>query len=706
MRHCYAVLLFAIPLAQAFAQCTPVECIGQLPAWGGLCQSSFIDGRVGEPYSDAISFHVTTACTPASLFDPTQTTASVRITQINSIAFSLLPNGITGVSDQATYTPPVNGCGAISGTPLEAGVFPATVNMSVNVNVWPFSLSCGGFGPIANPNNPVSFGVQLVILPDPSFIAPAEPMCIADGPAQLVPTGTLGGAFSGPGVSGNTFDPQQAGVGVHEVWYIVSAQEGAATAPATDSLSVLIEVNADCLGDCDAFAGALSGGGQVCFDPEGTALVVTPNGDAVVPPGYEVLYLLTFGLSQTVIDTMAQPMAILTDPGLYHIYALVYDPTTFDLDFVEFWASMQVDEFFSQITLQGACASLSDNPPAHYVEPGFCCDAFAGSLGGVDFIPCLDIGGSVELVGIPDGNAIVPEGYEVIYVLTQGAGLTIVDANNEPVFDATETGLHTIHTLVYDPATLDLSMVEFGVTTGIDLNALLIQGGGIICASLDVAGAAYTVIECAVACDADAGTTNGPGAVICLENGEAILFTSSNGDAVVPDGYIQTYVLTTGPDLVVIDGNGDPEFTVSAIGEYRIHSLVIDPLTFLLQVEPGVTTGLDVLDYFAAEGVCGDLDPLGSELVVDICDGVRNVGAAGFSVYPNPSAGGFFVVPDMEGQVLIEMLDVSGRTAFQQRMTCTQGVAAWVVSDAAPGSYVVRLSKGQERWEQRLVIQP
>ncbi|MFN3875160.1 MAG: hypothetical protein ACK4L7_04530 [Flavobacteriales bacterium] len=262
MRYAYALLLASAPLVRAAAQCTPVDCLDQLPAWGGLCQQSFVEGRVGVPYADAISFHVTNACTPASLFDPTLTGASLRITLINSIAFSGLPAGLTGAANQASYTPPANGCGTLTGTPAEAGVFEATGDMSVNVNVWPFSLNCGGFGRIATNNNPVSFAVGLVILPDPAFSAPAEPLCVTDDPVQLIPTGTPGGVFVGPGVAGGVFDPAAAGVGVHEVKYIVTAQEGSAVAPATDSLSAWITVNDDCLGSlCEADAGTIGAEG-------------------------------------------------------------------------------------------------------------------------------------------------------------------------------------------------------------------------------------------------------------------------------------------------------------------------------------------------------------------------------------------------------------------------------------------------------------
>jgi hypothetical protein len=91
------------------------------------------------------------------------------------------------------------------------------------------------------------------------------------------------------------------------------------------------------------------------------------------------------------------------------------------------------------------------------------------------------------IIRTPDGNTVVPDGYELAYELTEGAGVVIVSAGSTPEFTVDAEGTYTIHTLVYDPTTLDLSIVELGVTTGFDVNALLIQGGGSICASLDVA---------------------------------------------------------------------------------------------------------------------------------------------------------------------------------------------------------------------------
>src|SRR5690606_17540365 len=98
------------------------------------------------------------------------------------------------------------------------------------------------------------------------------------------------------------------------------------------------------------------------------------------------------------------------------------------------------------------------------------------------------------------------------------------------------------------------------------------------CASLDMAGASTSVIECPT-CDADAGTLTADNAELCLENGEAIVSATPNGDAVVPAGYETAYVLTEGAGLVIVQTATTPSFTVTAVGACRIHTLVYDPAT-------------------------------------------------------------------------------------------------------------------------------
>jgi hypothetical protein len=84
-------------------------------------------------------------------------------------------------------------------------------------------------------NNAINGSIAFTIFPDPGFTGLDSTYCLHDPPVTLTPTGTTGGTFSGPGVTGNTFDPSLAGPGTFDIKYMVSAQQGAAVAPATDS---------------------------------------------------------------------------------------------------------------------------------------------------------------------------------------------------------------------------------------------------------------------------------------------------------------------------------------------------------------------------------------------------------------------------------------------------------------------------------------
>ncbi|MBO0934948.1 DUF11 domain-containing protein [Fibrella sp. HMF5335] len=117
------------------------------------------------------------------------------------------------------------------------------------------------------------------------------------------------------------------------------------------------------------------------------------------------------------------------------------------------------------------------------------CAAKAGTLVASTSAVCASSLTTVTLSATDNGGRVVPTGYSVVYVLTKGSELVIQQTSNTPSFavPATATGIYTIHTLVYDPKTLDLSVVKPGVTTGVDvLN--LIQANK-LCADLDVAGA-------------------------------------------------------------------------------------------------------------------------------------------------------------------------------------------------------------------------
>ena len=255
------------------------------------------------------------------------------------------------------------------------------------------------------------------------------------------------------------------------------------------------------------------------------------------------------------------------------------------------------------------------------------CNANAGTMS-ADTSSVTLVNGSATISATANGDANVPSGYSNIYVLTQGDELVILNAGPNPSFEVTEAGNYTIHSLVYDPNTLDLDIIVFGTTTGFDVNGLLIQGGGTICASLDVPGAPITV-NAEEVCTADAALLSSPSEINCLSGGTAVLSAIPFQAAVIPNGYQELFVLTEGISLTILDVASSPEFEVTNSGFYRIHSLIYNPATLdLTVVVPGQTTGFDVLNLIQNNNICASLDPQGAlNLVIEsnsFCDFFRN----------------------------------------------------------------------------------
>ena len=121
------------------------------------------------------------------------------------------------------------------------------------------------------------------------------------------------------------------------------------------------------------------------------------------------------------------------------------------------------------------------------------CNAFAGSLYSYQPIQCLD-NGVATIYAEAVQAAVIPSGYQQLFVLTNAFNFTILDVSATPEFEIDNVGFYRIHSLVYDPSTLDLSIVQFGQTTAFDVLPLIQQGGGEICASLDVQGAVNLVL--------------------------------------------------------------------------------------------------------------------------------------------------------------------------------------------------------------------
>ena len=382
--------------------------------------------------------------------------------------------------------------------------------------------------------------------------------------------------------------------------------------------------------NCAASAGSIS----IDFDAgclvNGQASVTAiSGGDAVIPPGFQLVYLLSRTNGLIIESVNSTPTFTVTSLDVHRIHSLVYDPNTLDL--VQYsGGDASVYDLYTLIW-NGLCAGLnvSGAPFKVYVcEPT--CTASAGTISSNNPDICLTEG-SAELSATAVGGLEVPPGYSTLYVLTRGTGLVIQAVGTDPEFTVTSAGLFTIHTLVYDPTTLDLSTVVPGQTTGFDVNALLQQGGGTICASLDVAGAEFQVADCGPPpCPAEAGSLTETTTATCLENGSAIISAAPNGDAFIPFGFEILYLLGEGLEGTVLATNNTGTFTINGVATYTINLLVYNPATFDPgSIQIGVTTALSILQSTVDAGgtLCADLTAVVIEPITEACPCTANAGA-------------------------------------------------------------------------------
>ncbi|MEL6923982.1 MAG: hypothetical protein AAFO94_08030, partial [Bacteroidota bacterium] len=137
----------------------------------------------------------------------------------------------------------------------------------------------------------------------------------------------------------------------------------------------------------------------------------------------------------------------------------------------------------AELLIENNCDNTSD------------CKADAGSLSANEPTVCQE-NGFATITASPAGGLNVPAGFNVAYVLTRGEELVIERISQTPTFVVSGLGRYTIHTLVYNPVTINPALIDLGVATGFDVNALLEQGGGDICGALDVTGAVFNITEC------------------------------------------------------------------------------------------------------------------------------------------------------------------------------------------------------------------
>lgn len=390
-------------------------------------------------------------------------------------------------------------------------------------------------------------------------------------------------------------------------------------------LLLMLPVAVEAQEECGAFAGTLS----VDFGPhclvQGEALLTgTPSADAIVPAGYTSIYLLT-RTNGLIIEQMGPaPNFMVTTVDVWRIHRLVHDPATLDLGVLQPGSSSAYD--LQALITQGggpACGSLSmTGAAAKTMECEQPCAAFAAGMAMDTSWVCL-MDGQVDVNASLIGVSMVPPGFEQRFLLTRTDGQIIEQIAPVPAFTVASEDTWRIVHLVYDPTTLNLGSVVPGTTTAFELESLLLQGGGSICASLNLGTNPTVTAVCTAPCTANAGTLHAELPDLCLMEGVADLAASPNGDAALPAGHALVYLLAVDSDQLIIDLGPVPEFTVYTSGTFVIHTLVYDPATFdPSSIATGSTTLTVVATQFIQGGgsLCGSLDMEGAIIQVVDCN--------------------------------------------------------------------------------------
>ncbi len=196
----------------------------------------------------------------------TYTVSNGVCTDVNNITIvvdpmpdaTITPQADLCENDAAMTLNAVDGGGTWSGTGVSGNSFdPASAGSGDHVVTYDITV-----GSCTDTDN---ITIHVDAMPD-ATITPAGPFCVSDA-AVTLSAATAGGTWSGPGVSGNSFDPATAGAGSHTIIYTVS--NGVCTD--MDNITIVVDPMPDatitpqadlCENDAAVTLNAATGGGS------------------------------------------------------------------------------------------------------------------------------------------------------------------------------------------------------------------------------------------------------------------------------------------------------------------------------------------------------------------------------------------------------------------------------------------------------------
>ena len=221
-------------------------------------------------------------------------------------------------------------------------------------------------------------------------------------------------------------------------------------------------------------------------------------GEPGVPGITVLLYDCTGALQATTTTDLNGNYSFTHVPAGSYYVTLTNLPTGYIFTALDQGSNDELDSDF-QANGSTLCFTLNPGEDKDDVDGGIYpeCRADAGTLTVVQSPISLAGVLTTTVAATPDGNAFIPTGYAVTYILTEGPNLTIQQFNTQPTFNVTLVGEYRIHALVYDanPASanyLDISSYTLGSSNLGNVLADINLGG--LCAS--VSQGAMIVVNC------------------------------------------------------------------------------------------------------------------------------------------------------------------------------------------------------------------
>ncbi len=173
------------------------------------------------------------------------------------------------------------------------------------------------------------------------------------------------------------------------------------------------------------------------------------------------------------------------------------------------------------------------------------------------------------LIGTRVESTTSDPGMSSIYLLTNSNGV-IVQLASQPEFLISSQGSYTIHGMVYNPQAYSTNTITLGQTRLADLNAQFVQGGGFICAGLDLVGVRVEVEACSD-CTASVGALSIDGPTIwCTDNGLASVLNLRVDNST---GVLVYVVVDEAGQVVKVSANPAVDIAGLSGGSYSVYAV-------------------------------------------------------------------------------------------------------------------------------------